>query len=440
MKTLQQLTLLLLTLIQFAGISQVSDLDIFPEKYNSILKEQNKGIAILVKKNNKIETTSLGNFNLSENSVFNIGSATKTFTAILIMQEIEKGNLRLTDSIGSYLTPIQNVDGDLLIKELLSHESGLDEVIGRNILDIFYAKNDSIYNLSLLNNIEKSKAEIKGKFDYCNTNYLLLGKILEKITDQSYFDLLRERIFIPLQMNNTYPYIHKNLPNLARPYHDNTDVTEYLDFRFFANIANSAGSIASTLIDMEKFYSSLFETEILLRKETVKMMMESGNEAYGLGVFKHEINNQIYYGHGGNNIGYAFRNLYNPITKDMYLMFSNSITIQSRELIKNDLMAFLNDKAIDEFKSIDIKNFEECVGIYLLKEANLKLEIVIEEGKMFLIVESQGVKSELAQKNETSFYDTVVGVTFTMIEDSNDSLSFNQKDFTTTISKVIADN
>ena len=123
----------------------------------------------------------------------------------------------------------------------------------------------------------------------------------------------------------------------------------------------------------------------------------------------------------------------------MYLMFSNSITIQSRELIKNDLMAFLNNKAIDEFKSIDIKNFEECVGVYLLKEANLKLEIVIEEGKMFLIVESQGVKSELAQKNETSFYDTVVGVTFTMIEDSHDSLSFNQKDFTTTISKVVSD-
>ena len=432
MKTLKHLTLLLLTFIPFAGISQASDLDIFSKKYNSILKEQNKGIAILVKKNNKIESTSLGNFNLSENSVFNIGSATKTFTAILIMQELEKGNLRLTDSIGSYLTPIQNVDGDLLIKELLSHESGLDEVIGRNILDIFYAKNDSIYSESLLNHIEKSEAETKGKFDYCNTNYLLLGKILEKITDQSYFDLLRERIFIPLQMNNTYPYVHKNLPNLARPYHDNTDVTEYLDYRFFANIANSAGSIASTLIDMEKFYSSLFETEILLRKETVKMMMESGNEAYGLGVFKNEINNQVYYGHGGNNS-------YNPITKDMYLMFSNSITIQSRELIKNDLMAFLNNKAIDEFKSIDIKNFEECVGVYLLKEANLKLEIVIEEGKMFLIVESQGVKSELAQKNETSFYDTVVGVTFTMIEDSHDSLSFNQKDFTTTISKVVSD-
>ncbi len=436
MKTSRQLIVLLVFfLIKYIGYGQTNDLDIISKKYNSVLKEQNKGMAILIKKDNKIKTISLGNFNLTEHSVFNIGSATKTFTAILILQEVEKGNLRLTDSVGTYLTPIQNVDGSLTIKALLTHESGLDEVIGRNIQDIFYAKNDSLYNAALLQQIEKSNPKMVGKFDYCNTNYFLLGKIIEKITDQSYFDLLRERILTPLKMKNTHPYVHRNIPNLATPYHEEKDVTDYLDYRYFANIAYAAGSMASTLTDMEIFYRSLFETEQLLKKETVKMMMESGNQYYGYGLFKSNQEGVNYYGHGGNNIGYAFRNQYNPITKDLYLIFSNTRTIPSKKSISTDLIAYMNNKPIESFKSIDLKNFKKYTGTYLLKEANLTLEIVLENDKMYLVSEAQGVKSELTQKDDKSLYDTTVGVVLTQIEDDNNSLSFSQNGFVTTISK-----
>ncbi len=436
MKTLQKLTVLLVFfLIKYMGYGQTNDLDIISKKYDSGLKEQNKGVAILIKKDNEIKTMSLGNFNLTERSVFNIGSATKTFTAILILQEVEKGNLKLTDSIGTYLTPIHNVDGFLTIEALLTHESGLDEVIGKNIQDIFYAKNDSLYNTALLHQVEKSNPKMIGKFDYCNTNYFLLGKIIEKITDQSYFDLLRERILIPLEMKNTYPYVHKNIPNLAIPYHNGEDVTDYLDYRYFANIAYAAGSIASTLTDMEIFYRSLFETEQLLEKKTVKMMMESGNEYYGYGLFKSNQEGVNYYGHGGNNIGYAFRNQYNPMTKNLYLIFTNTKSIPSKKSINNDLLGYINNKPVESFKTIDLKNFKKYTGTYLLKEANLTLEIILENNKMYLVSEAQGVKSELIQKDDKSLYDTTVGVVLTQIEEDTNSLSFSQNGFVTTISK-----
>ncbi|MFD2562364.1 serine hydrolase domain-containing protein [Aquimarina rubra] len=411
MKTLQQLTVILVFFVlKHIGYSQTNDLDIIYKKYNSVLKEQNKGVAILIKKDNEIKTISLGNFKLTEHSVFNIGSATKTFTAILILQEVEKGNLKLTDSIGKYLTPIKNVDGSLTIETLLTHESGLDEVIGKNVQDIFYAKNDSLYDTSLLSQVEKSNPKMIGKFDYCNTNYFLLGKIIEKITDQNYFDLLRERILIPLEMKNTYPYVHKNIPNLATPYHEEKDVTDYLDYRYFANIAYAAGSIASNLTDMEIFYRSLFETEQLLKKETVKIMMESGNQYYGYGLFKSNQEGVKYYGHGGNNIGYAFRNQYNPMTKDLYLMFTNTKAIPSKRSIHNDLLAYINNKPVENFKSIDLKNFKRYTGTYLLKEANLTLEIILENNRMYLVSKDQGVRSELIQKDGKSLYDTTVGV------------------------------
>ena len=436
MKTLKQLTLSVSIVIQSATFSQTNDLQSVFNKYEAQLLEQNKNIAIIVKKDNTIQNTSIGTYQLSKNSVFNIGSATKTFTAILFLQEMEKGNLQLTDSIGSYLDPIQNVDGSLTIEDLLTHESGLDEVIGKNLLDVFYAKSDSLYNVNLLNQIGKSNPEKRGKFNYCNTNYLLLGKIIEKVTDQQYFDLLRERFFVPLQMHSSYPYVHKNLTNLVTPTHDNKDVSEYMDYRFYGSIAHAAGSIASTLLDMEVFYTTLFETEKLLKKESLKLMLESGNDTYGYGLFKSEYNGNGYYGHGGNNIGYAFRNEYNPVTKDLFLMFSNSMSIPSGKLIQNDLIALLNNEAIDDFKSVNIEAFKEYMGTYFLEEANLTLEIIQEDNKLFLVAEAQNIKSELAQKSETSLYDTTIGVVLTKIEDTTKSLTFSQNGYNTTIDKV----
>ena len=436
MKLIFKLTIAILVSIQTLSFSQESNLLSIAKEINPLLKDPHKGIAILVKKENQIYTASLGKFNLTKNSVFNIASATKTFTAILILQELEKGNLQLTDSIGKFLTPIKNVPQSLTIETLLTHESGLDEIAGGNIEGIFYAKNDSIYNNQLLHQVEAYDKEMFGKYDYCNTNYFILGKILEKITDKSYFDLLNERIINPLQLKNTYPYVSKSILNLATPFHKNKDVTAYLDYRFFTNIVNAAGSIASTLIDMEKFYTSLFESEILLKKETVKMMMQSGNKTYGFGLFKSTYDGQSYYGHGGNNIGYAFRNGYNHETKNMYLMFTNSHRIPSEKLLQNNLVAFLHNKKTTSLATVNIAFFKKYTGTYLLKEANLKLKVVQEDNKLFLVVDSQGIKSALMQKSEITLYDTAVGATLTIIEGNNNSLTFNQNGFETIIERV----
>lgn len=440
MKTLKIITLSFCLLIQGIAFSQDNKLQVIKEKYDATLVAQNKGVAILVKKDNNILTASLGNFNLTEHSVFNIGSATKTFTAILLMQEVEKGTLKLTDSIGTYLSPIQNVDGSLSIEALMTHESGIAEVIGRNIEEIFYAKSDSLYAVQLLNQVEKNIPEMVGKYDYCNTNYFLLGKIIEKITDQNYFDLLRERIFTPLKMDDTYPYVYKNMPNLATPYHQEKDVTEYLDYRYFANIAYAAGSIASTLTDMEKFYTTLFETDVLLQKETVKIMMNAGNEFYGLGIMKSESDGVKYYGHGGNNIGYSFRNSYDPISKDLFLIFSNTKNIPLKATLKKDVFSVLTgkeiNKALDGISAINMKRF---VGKYLLKEASMTFEIIEENNQLFLSVEAQGIKSLLTQTNKTTLTDTTVGASIEYLEGEENSLKFSQNGHELKLHRITAD-
>lgn len=406
------------------------------EKHHERMLNDNKGVAVMISKDGKTDAMGIGKFDFNEHSVFNVGSATKTFTAILILQEEEKGNLKLSDSIGTFLSPINNVDGSLTVEALLTHESGLDEVIGRNIRDIFYAKHDSVYNSPLLLQVEENSPEEIGKFNYCNTNYFLLGKILESVTDQSYFDLVRERILEPLEMNETYPYVHKNLPNLAVPYHNGENVIEYLDYRFFADVAYSAGSIASTLSDMEIFFTELFEGTKLLQPKSLAKMLNEGNEAYGLGIFKPETEEDSFYGHGGNNIGYAFRNGYDIENKTLYLLFSNSITIPFGGILQEDLSTVLRGEEVKQAEAVNIEKFSHFVGTYELKEAEMTFEILIEDGKIYVYVPAQGVKSELIQENETTLKDMQVGATFTSIEGSNDELTFSQSGYITKIYRV----
>ncbi|MEM1002606.1 MAG: serine hydrolase domain-containing protein [Bacteroidota bacterium] len=424
-----------LILMLVMGNAQSKEAQKIIQKYDEQLKEQKKGTGVLMKKNNYTETYALGEYDLNSDKVFSIGSATKTFTAILILQEMEKGNLKLSDSIGTYLRPINNVEGSLSIGQLLSHESGLDEVVEADILSAFFKKDEGIYNQNLLDRVEAHKPENVGTFQYLNTNYLLLGAILERITDQHYFDLLRERIFKPLELNNTYAYLHKNINNLATPTHKGKDVSKYIDHRFYGDIPKAAGSIASTLSDMEKFYFALFETEKLLKKETLELMLSSGNDVYGLGIFKMTYKDRTYYGHGGNNIGYAFSNAYDPKTKALYLVYSNNVSIPIQS-IEDDLNGWLNDEPIEDFKAINIDLFKSYAGTYLLKEANMEVKVVIDNDKMYLVSEAQGLKSELSQKDENTLIDQETGVSLTKIENDPDNLTFSQQGFSTVLKRV----
>lgn len=440
MKALQYLCLFIITICitLYNTIYAQQKLESITNIYDSKLKEENKGIAVLVKKNNTIENVSIGNFNLDNNHVFNIGSATKTFTAILILQEEEKGTLQLTDSIGKYLSPIKNVNGSLTIESLLKHQSGLGEIVGRDTKTYFYSTNDSIYNQNFLEKFPKNDPDMVGHYSYCNSNYILLGRILEKITDISYFDLVRERIFIPLHMVNSYPYVSKTIKNLAIPYDNNKNVFDLLDFRFFADYAYAAGSIASTLSDMEKFYTSLFETELLLKKESVHKMLPAKGESYGLGLMSFTHDNSTYYGHGGNNIGYAFRNLYDPKTKNVILFFNNTHSIPFEASLKEDLLDYVHNKLVVKKLNINIsEDFKDFVGKYVLEKVNAELEIIIEKDQMFMLIQDQKVL--LAYQDQNTLYDVKVGVRLKRNTDDNNTLTFTQGGFTDKLNKKIVE-
>ncbi|GAA3510785.1 hypothetical protein GCM10022393_25480 [Aquimarina addita] len=436
MKSLTSIVYSLLFVITSASYAQSLQNQL--DKYNPYLEELHQGIGILIHKNGETTTANIGNYNFNQHTVFNIGSATKKMTAILILKEVEKGTLQLSDSIGTFLQPIKNVNGRLTIETLLRHRSGLGEIVGENYENNFYAKSDSLYNGNFLNKIPKNNPDKVGKFDYCNTNFILLGHVLEKVTDKSYFNLLQEYIFTPCNMTASYPYVSKNLANLATPIHKKEDVTPYLDYRFFAKFAYAAGSIASTLHDMAKFYHHLFQQKTLLSDTSLQQLISFDDASCGLGMRKFKSG---YIGHGGNNIGYSFKEYYNPENQNLALFFSNGISIPFGKMIKNELLNFLEGKPTTySFDKNITTNFEHVIGKYLFDSNGMKMDIEILESNKQLYLSAQGAKVILISKEKNKLYNGGFGVELEVNPENPNELIFRQNGLEAIINRVISEN
>ncbi|SEE17467.1 CubicO group peptidase, beta-lactamase class C family [Tenacibaculum sp. MAR_2010_89] len=404
------------------------------DKYTPYIKELNQGVAVLVQQNGKTTVANAGKYNFNNHTIFNIGSATKKMTAILLLQEVEKGTIKLSDSIGTYLQPIKNVDGSLTIETLLRHRSGLGEIVGKNFEKDFYAKNDSFYNSNFLNKIPKNNPKKIGKYDYCNTNYILLGHLLEKVNDKSYFNLLQERIFTPCNMTNTYPYVSKKLKNLAKPIHKKEDITSYLDYRFFANYAYAAGSVASNLNDMSKFYNHLFQKGTLISEKSLQKFTAFDEANYGLGIMKFK---DGYVGHGGNNIGYSFREYYNPKNKNLILLFSNARIIPFNRMLKNELFNFIDGKTDTiSFNKNVTSDFKNVLGKYLFNSHGMKMTMEIKEENNHLYFLAQGAQVILISKEKNKLYNGSFGVELEVNPEKPQELIFRQNGLETTIKLI----
>ncbi len=432
MKYFKSILFITFSVISLFGYTQ--NLQSQLEKYTPYIQELNQGVAVLVHQNNKTTSASMGAYNFNEHTVFNIGSATKKMTAILILQEVEKGTLKLSDSIGTYLQSIKNVDNSLTIETLLRHRSGLGEIVGKNFEKEFYDKKDSFYNSDFLNKIPENNPKKIGKYDYCNTNYILLGHILEKVNDKSYFDLLQERIFTPCNMTASYPYVSKKLKNLATPTHKQKDVSSYLDYRFYANYAYAAGSVASTLNDITKFYNHLFQKETLLSKTSLQQFVSFDDANYGLGIMKLK---NGYVGHGGNNLGYSYREYYNPKNQNLILIFSNSRFIPFSKMLKEELFNFIEEKPNTiTFNENVVSDFKNTLGSYLFDSHGMKMDMRILEKNNHLYFSAQGAKVILISKEKGKLYNGSFGVELEVNPKNSDELIFRQNGLETIIKRV----
>jgi len=230
---------------------------------------------------------------------FRIGSVAKSFTAILIAKETERGTLSLDQTVSEFI-PDYPRGNEITIKHLLSHTSG--------IVNYFAMLNDELYvehqPMDLINYTRELPLNFEpGEgWDYSNTNYAMLGYILEMIHEKSFGEILRTEIFEPLDMLSS-GISEDQLPKVALGYNVNSDGDQELTKLVHHSVSYAAGNILSTTNDMLKFSKALTGGE-LISQATLDLFTTPIRNGYGLGFIAHNNFNHRYFGHNGGNDGF----------------------------------------------------------------------------------------------------------------------------------------
>jgi CubicO group peptidase (beta-lactamase class C family) len=285
------------------------------------------------------------------NTKFCIGSMQKMFTAVGIAQLVEQGELSYDDLIGKYLGAdwiLSEAGAKVKISHLLSHTSGIAELSD----DEFYkfAEAGTYRTLQDRKPIVKEKSltfEPGTRWAYCNTGFILLAAIIEKVTGRDYSDYIKEHIFDPADMDNTYDsFRKKTLSNLAMGY-DKVQEEGKAFWRktgfFGKNDGTPSGGGFSTVDDLLKFSEAL-RSDLLISSESkelltsVKAGSSSMDYGYGFIVGSNRKLGRVV-GHGGTAPGVSsnFRMFvdigYTMIILSNYSEASLPVSIKIRSLL-----------------------------------------------------------------------------------------------------------
>jgi CubicO group peptidase (beta-lactamase class C family) len=215
---------------------------------------------------------------------FEIGSMTKQFTAMLVLQFVNDGKLQLDGHISDYLPYWQDTGKRVTLRYLLSHTSGIPNFI---TMKGFLEGPASRTHYSVSEFAQKYcsgdlEFEPGTKFQYSNSGYFLLGAILEQVSGQPYEALLQQRIFGPLGMKNS-GYAHSETIIPHRAYGYERTATGFHNARFYdMSIPFAAGALYSTVSDLLLWDQALYD-EKLLPARLRDLLFKPNLENYGFG-------------------------------------------------------------------------------------------------------------------------------------------------------------
>lgn len=271
---------------------------------------------------------------LKRNSVFQVGSITKLFTATLIFKLIEQNKLSLDTRLNNYFPDLSNSER-ITIQNLLEHSSGLNNYVKKDEKTIWLteARNEE----EIMSEIKKQRVLFlpNDSIFYSNSGYYLLGKIIEKEFNQSYGKILRENILEPINLSKTNSATENPKHVLDSYSFEKEKWTLQKDF-YFKNIVG-VGDISSTAKDLNILINSLFQNKILQAESVNRMKPIIGKETYGRGLMTFKFNNIDFYGNTGGTYGTNTILIYDEKSKTSIALIINGQRYPRNEFI-NDIV------------------------------------------------------------------------------------------------------
>jgi CubicO group peptidase (beta-lactamase class C family) len=346
-----------LTLSMSFAQNKAAKIDALVQQY--VANKQFNGSVLVAEKGQVIFRKGYGMANMEWNipnapdTKFRLGSITKQFTAMLIMQLVEKSKLKLAGKVTEYLPDYPKATGDkITIHHLLTHTSGIPNYT--SFPGFFQTKSRDPYKPdAFLKTFADMPLDFEPgtKFSYSNSGYFLLGAIIEKVTGQSYADVLTENILTPIQLKDTgYDLFSPILPKRATGYEKQGASyvnAPYLDM----SIPYAAGSLYSTVEDLYKWDQALYTDKLLSAASKTTMFTPFlDHYAYGWNVGKTKVGNQkdslqlIEHGGGINGFNTLISRL--PQDRQLIVLLNNTGGAPLGDMRRN-ILRILYDQPVE---------------------------------------------------------------------------------------------
>jgi len=327
----------------------------------------------------------------TKNTKYRIGSITKTFTAVIIMQLIDENKLSSQTRLADHYPEIPNAK-KITIEQLLRHRSGLYDFT--NSEDYLNWNIEPQTKQELLKKIIKNGVvfDPDEKAEYSNTNYLLLSYIAERVDNKEFSEILEDRIIQPLGLKNTYYGGQINSTNdeaLSYTKLDSWKLSSETDM----SIPVGAGAVVSNPTDLNVFYNKLLKGELV--SDSLLNEMKKIVDNYGIGLVKFPFNKKRAFGHTGGIDGFHAMAAYFPEDNVSIAYTSNGEVMAMNDILLGALSIYFgNDYTLPDLKpSLKLKSedLDQYLGVY--SSSSFPLKITISKKDNVLIGQATGQSS-----------------------------------------------
>lgn len=346
--------------------------------------------------------------------VFRIGSMTKQYTAIAILQLAEQGKISLRDTIQKYVKEFPSRGYPITIENLLTQTSGIPDYMAiqnhnpRKERDEYTPAQGVDYFKD-----EPLKFKPGSKFEYSNSNFYLLGYIIELVTGQTYESYIKKHLFEPAELQHT-GYLDKRITikNMAsgysRPDGKNWEPAELQD----PTLMYAAGGITANAEDLFKWHQALYSGKLISLKTLQNACIpytfpDNSFSEYGYGWFIKNLDGSKTIEHSGSTDGYQTDEIYLP-DEDIFVtaLFNGFEQDMDFIILTNDIARLATNKPLlHEFK-LATDSLSKFAGTYVYNKEH-QMVVTFKDDQLF--VEASNPKDRLPlvklyAKSSSRFY------------------------------------
>jgi CubicO group peptidase (beta-lactamase class C family) len=367
---------------------------------------------------------------ITPDTVFRIASVTKQFTAVAVLQLVQQGRISLDDPLSKYVPEFNTHGKTVTIEHLLSHTSGIPSYTATE--GYFDGMSRDMTPAGILALVADKPLDFEpgSRFDYSNTNYVLLGMIIEKASGQTYAEYIESHIARPLGLASTrYSRGDAESPRHARGY-ERDDSGKWVRARPLSMTQPyAAGAIESTVADLAKWTQALtdgkaVDPKLLERAWTPLKPADSPSE-YGYGWFIRTDAGERWIGHNGGINGFQSSAVWIPEKKVFVAILRNAMGGPAPHMLLKQLALEAVGRPAAKRVAIQLpeSTLERYVGVYALSP-EIKFTFTRDGPRLF--VEAPGKpKMEVFAEAEDKFFSKEVDAQFSFVVENGKATQMN---------------